>query len=114
MRERFWNLSPRFDKNPAPNGTSCANIRPIEVSMARLEDRRRSSRPEAAVRCACSVLPWDPTKTFLRKIVPNPGNVRLSPLLVLFLAVSSLCIPGIAQTDVNDVHVHTREMEKPK
>ena len=43
---RFGTLSPIFDKKPAAPGESCANIRDIEVFMARLGKRRRSSQYE--------------------------------------------------------------------
>src|ERR1700685_3145947 len=59
---RPGNLSPKFDKNSALRGGSCANIRLTEVSMARLDEGRWSSHPMAVVRRGCPVLPWDPTK----------------------------------------------------
>jgi Ca-activated chloride channel family protein len=70
--------------------------------MARLPERRWSSRPEAPVRSGFPVLPWDPNK-----------NAALS----VFLAVACVVCLGqvtFAQTDVNDVHIQPRELEKPK
>ena len=69
--------------------------------MARLPERRWSSRPEAPVRSGFPVLPWDPNK-----------NAALS----VFLAVACVVCLGqvtFAQTDVNDVHIQPRELEKP-
>jgi Ca-activated chloride channel homolog len=89
--------------------------------MARLirENGRWSSRPKAFVRSACAVLPWDPAKTILRSsclwkflsriMVVSP--VRLFALLGVVALASSV---AFAQSDVNDVHVAPREIEKPK
>ncbi len=83
--------------------------------MARLVEGRRSSRPKALVRTACSVLPWDPTQYRLRKKTPVQNLVRLCPWLALTLAaLVCLGLPAIGQTDVNDVHVQPRGVEKPK
>ncbi|HUA15753.1 MAG TPA: VWA domain-containing protein [Verrucomicrobiae bacterium] len=69
--------------------------------MARLPRGRRSSRPEALV----------------RKIsLDSAGNLlRQWGALALVLA-ALLCLGGVAtcQTDVNDVHIVPREVEKPK
>jgi len=83
--------------------------------MARLTDRRRSSRPTALVRRLRSVLPWDPAKTLLREISLSNFYSRQCAMHALALIV--LCTAGLtalAQTDVNDVHIVPREIEKPK
>ncbi len=90
--------------------------------MARLrrDERRWSSRPEVLVRevrSGCWVSPWDPTYGWLRK---NPASlswtslnrVRLGLILTLF-ALAFLCVPTFGQTDVNDVHIDPRLVEKP-
>jgi Ca-activated chloride channel family protein len=105
-------LSPEFDKNPAQFSGSCANIRGIEDFMARLEDGRRSSRPTALVRCACQVLPWDPPATLLQKDAVTPKTMRPCQRLLIILALA--CVPAFAQTDVNDIHVQSHQVEKPK
>jgi Ca-activated chloride channel family protein len=96
--------------------------------MARLhnDEGRWSSRPEAVVvsdvRSGCWVLPWDPTQA---RSCQNPRKnlhnnlrslncMRLSAQLVLALfALACLGAPAFGQTDVNDVHVAPREVEKP-
>jgi Ca-activated chloride channel family protein len=79
--------------------------------MARLDDGRWSSHPMAVVRRGCLVLPWDPTKPQLRK--NSTANVmRLWLALSLVLLAYSSC-PAFGQTDVNDVHVMPREVDKP-
>ena len=77
--------------------------------MARLQDGRWSSHPMALVRSGCQVLPWDPTPARLRLKSFSYQRVCLS---VSLLAFSWLCIPAFGQTDVNDVHVTPREVEK--
>ena len=106
------NLSPKFDKNSARRAKSCANIRRIEVYMARLDGWRRSSRPKALVRTACPVLPWDPTPALRNKIPRLLTSTRLYSWFVLLLVMA--CLPAFAQTDVNDVHVQPREVQKPE
>jgi Ca-activated chloride channel homolog len=82
--------------------------------MAYLSYKVRSSHPTALVRPACSVLPWDPIPDFLRK-----NNAILTPValgqFVFLTLLTCLClgIPAIGQTDVNDVHIQPREVEKP-
>jgi Ca-activated chloride channel family protein len=81
--------------------------------MARLMERRWSSRPKAPVRCGSPVLPWDPIQSLLRKRPLISGCPCLRALLVLAV----LACPGLSafgQTDVNDVHVQPRDAEKPK
>ena len=78
--------------------------------MARLRDGRWSSHPMALVRSGCPVLPWDPTLARLRAKSFSSQRLCLS---VSLLALSWLCIPAFGQTDVNDVHVTPREVEKP-
>ncbi len=84
--------------------------------MARLrrDEGRRSPRPEAVVGSGCWVLPWDPTQARLCKNPPFLNGIRLSVWLVLtFVALATLCRPTFGQTDVNDVHVVPRPVEKP-
>jgi len=82
--------------------------------MARL-DGRRSSRPEALVRSGFSVLPWDPTEAVRRQRRTLPDALRSSCFYFLTLAaIACLSLPAFAQTDVNDIHVQPREVEKPK
>jgi Ca-activated chloride channel family protein len=84
--------------------------------MARLrrDEGRWSSRPEAVVGGGCWVLPWDPTLARLCKKPPSLNGIRLSAWLVLTLvSLAFLCIPAFGQTDVNDVHVMPRPVEKP-
>ena len=73
---------------------------------------RRSSRPKAVDRRSSSVLSRDPIPT-VRK---NPFSRRLLCSLLLALCASvCLSFTAFAQTtDVNDVHVQPREVEKPK
>jgi len=87
----------------------------IEVLMARLLEGRRSSRPKTQARCDSSVLPWDPNQLLLpKKCLITACQPGLGAVLVL-AALVACCVPSIAQmTDVNDVHVQTREVEKTK
>jgi Ca-activated chloride channel family protein len=80
--------------------------------MARLDDGRWSSHPMAVVRCGCPVLPWDPTKPQLRKNPSAANAMRLWLSLSLFV-FACLSVPAFGQTDVNDVHVLPREVDKP-
>jgi len=85
--------------------------------MARLLGRRRSSRPKALDRSGCSVLPWDPTQTVLRKkpFLVASIPVRGCAAVALFLMLAGLMgVPAFGQTDVNDVHVIPHEVEKPQ
>jgi Ca-activated chloride channel family protein len=61
--------------------------------MARLTDARGSSRPEALV----------------RDVLRNVVHVAVA----LLCAFACLAVPSFAQTDVNDVHVTSREVAKP-
>jgi len=83
--------------------------------MARLLEGRRSSRPKTQARCDSSVLPWDPNQLLLpKKCLITACAQGLGAVLVL-AALVACCVPSIAQmTDVNDVHVQTREVEKTK
>ena len=112
---RFRTLSLIFDKNSAPSPWDRANIGRIEVFMARLGKGRRSSRPKALARSASPVLSWDPTLNLLQK---NPfafGYTHMGHRLVLTLVVlGCLGVLSFGQTtDVNDVHIQPREVEKP-
>ncbi len=85
--------------------------------MARLcgDEWRRSSRPKALVRSGGSVLPWDPTEVRLRQNPSSRNRMRpwewLAPALCVLVCLS---VPALGQTDVNDVHVAPREVEKAK
>jgi Ca-activated chloride channel family protein len=79
--------------------------------MARLNDWRRSSRPEALVRSGCVVLPWDPTPVLRNK---NVQLISLRTCTHFFLVVALTCLSALAQTDVNDVHIQSREVQKPE
>ena len=87
--------------------------------MARLVPRHGSSRPKAQVRSNARsgslVLPWDPVQTLLRKKCFALKLVQLRVWLPLALiTVLSLGIAALGQTDVNDVHIQSREVDKPK
>src|SRR5580704_411945 len=124
----FRNLSANFDKKPAPAGKTCGNIRPIEVvRMARLSrgDGRWSPRLEARVRSVRVDSFRNPLPSQLCKIEPrrnlSSGNsMRLwtglpwNAMALVFCVVVCLGSFSLAQTDVNDVHVTPREVEKPK
>jgi Ca-activated chloride channel family protein len=73
------------------------------------------------VRSGCWVsLPWDPTYGWLRK---NPTKLNCAMLnrvgrfglilTVTLCALATFCFPAFAQTDVNDVHIDPRVVEKP-
>jgi Ca-activated chloride channel homolog len=92
--------------------------------MARLpgDEGRWSPRPEVLVREVRRggwVSPWDPTSGRLRKNPASLSGKRLhriglfvSFVLVLF-ALALCCVPAFAQTDVNDVHIDPRVVQKP-
>ena len=80
--------------------------------MARLDEGRWSSHPMAVVRRGCPVLPWDPTKPQLCKNSSPMGAMRLWLALAL-VGLACLAFPAFGQTDVNDVHVLPREVDKP-
>ena len=81
--------------------------------MARLVGWRRSSRPKALVRNGCSDLARDLTRLRLRK-KPFVGNPMRHLTIIALCVLVCLGIPAVGQTDVNDVHVVPREVEKPK
>ncbi len=114
---RFRELSWIFDKKPALPDKTCDNIRPIEVVlMARLsrEDGRRSFRPEALVRSVRVDSFWNPLPSKLRQKLPFRNVMRLwDGLILIVCAVMCLGAFCLGQTDVNDVHVTPREVEKP-
>jgi Ca-activated chloride channel family protein len=81
--------------------------------MARLRsgEGRWSSHPMAVGRRGCLVLPWEPTKPPLCK-----KSSRASAMLWLatvLIGLACLVVPSFAQTDVNDVHVLPREVDRP-
>ena len=78
--------------------------------MARLDSGRRSSRPEALVRNGCPVLPWDPTPVLRNK---NAQLTLMRTCTRLLFVLALACLPVFAQTDVNDVHIQSREVQKP-
>ena len=80
--------------------------------MARLDERRWSSRPAALDRSGITVLAWDPTRAVRQK-----SRITLSLASWALLALAGfvgLTLAASAQTDVNDVHIQPREIEKPK
>jgi len=80
--------------------------------MARDAWRRSSSSPKARDRRGSPVLSRDPSLT-VRKTPFSPRS--LYPLLLAFCACACFSFTAFAQTtDVNDVHVQPREVEKPK
>lgn len=85
--------------------------------MARLsrEDGRRSSRPEVLVGSVCMDSSWNPLTSKLRQNLSSENVMRRWSGLVLTLWVV-VCLGSscFGQTDVNDVHVAPREVEKPK
>jgi Ca-activated chloride channel homolog len=102
-----------------PRKKSCDNIRHIEVIMARLNaEGRRSSRPGALLGSIADSA-WNPEQPGLCKNpIFHPNIIRnktLSAAAVLWVVCILLCFgsPVFAQTDVNDVHVQPREIEKP-
>jgi len=80
--------------------------------MARLNEGRWSPRPEAPVRSGFTVLHRDPAKA-VREKSRIPLNLLLCALLTLswFVCLSQR---ALAQTDVNDVHIQSHEVQKPK
>jgi Ca-activated chloride channel homolog len=94
--------------------------------MARLrnDEGRRSSRPEALIGSICAGSAWNPTRADLRRnsvILEHAKFLtgamhRLGTTLgygALALLLITLTAPCFAQTDVNDVHVQPRDIEKP-
>ena len=80
--------------------------------MARLNEGRWSPRPEAPVRSGFTVLQWDPAKAARKKV-----RLSLNSVLGAFLTLSwfvCLTLGALAQTDVNDVHIQSHEVQKPK
>ena len=82
--------------------------------MARLIERRRSSRPKTLVRSGSPVLPRDPIQFLLRKKPPLLSGRRRRGILLTLAALACLGVPAFTQTGVNDVHVQPREIEKSK
>ena len=80
--------------------------------MARLNEGRWSPRPVAPVRSGFTVLAWDTVCSLLQKS-RFPKQLSLYALLA-FACLACLNRPTSAQTDVNDIHVQSREVEKPK
>ena len=80
--------------------------------MARLDERRWSSRLEALVRRGVTAPAWGSSKVVRSKNGITPYLVRC--LLLPLAGFTCLTLTAFAQTDVNDVHVQPREIEKPK
>jgi Ca-activated chloride channel family protein len=79
--------------------------------MARLPKGRWSSHPMALARSGCPVLPWDPTQARVRKnLFSTKPRIWFS---ICVFGLASLCVSSFGQTDVNDVHIQPREVEKP-
>jgi Ca-activated chloride channel family protein len=80
--------------------------------MARLDGWRWSPRPEAPARSGITVPAWDSSKAVRRKtrIISNLGR----GVLLSVAGFVCLTLPSVAQTDVNDIHVQPRQVEKPK
>ncbi len=80
--------------------------------MARLKDEgRRSSRPEALF-CDRADSGWNLTHARLRRnhVI---ANYCVRAIVLSACAVLCLTVASFGQTDVNDVHVQPREIEKP-
>ena len=80
--------------------------------MARLDERRRSSRPKVPVRGGIPA----PARGS-SEVVRSKNGITPNLMRCLFLALAGfacLTLAALAQTDVNDVHVQPRELEKPK
>jgi Ca-activated chloride channel homolog len=100
-------------KSFAPPGKSCGNIRHIEVFMARLKDEgRRSSRPEALFCSDRTDSVRNLTQSRLRRnqVVAKRFTQAIVLSIGLFLCLTAV---SFGQTDVNDIHVQPREIEKP-
>jgi Ca-activated chloride channel family protein len=80
--------------------------------MARLLTGCRSFRSNALVRSGTPVLAWDPTNLVRIHPCRSHSLLKLFLALIAFLAFSQLSV--LAQTDVNDVHVQPREIDKSK
>jgi Ca-activated chloride channel family protein len=114
FRYQLPHLSQKFDKKAARSLESCANIRRNEVFMARLNEGRWSPCPEALVRSGCTV-PVDPGSGLRRKNRIAESVFLPHYFLLTVTVLACFCVSASAQTtDVNDVHVQPREVEKPK
>ena len=80
--------------------------------MARPDERRWSSRPEALVRRGVTAPAWGSSEVLRSKNRITPNLMRY--LLLALAGFACLTLAALAQTDVNDVHVQSREVEKPK
>jgi Ca-activated chloride channel family protein len=125
LPNRAWGLAGRgigdlgmslnFDKNVVPPAESCDTLSGIEVFMARLKARRRSSRARAPVRSLTPTLFWDSSSIRLCRCNSPLKTFSRWPLLAAVLCVLTVIpYPAFGQTDVNDVHVVPREMGKTK
>src|SRR6202035_2987819 len=99
-------MSPIFDKIHVPQPESCDTLSGIEVFMARLKARRRSSRARALVltdvRTPPSTLSRDSRTIRLHCFTSPLMTLARWPLLALVLC--AVVSPAFGQTDVNDVH----------
>jgi len=87
--------------------------------MARLtrDQGRRSSRPEALVRELCRNLVDGGAAAFGCPVERSSSAAfaaipQLRSFLLVALSAVCLCFPAFAQTDVNDVHVNPRDIDK--
>jgi Ca-activated chloride channel family protein len=83
---------------------------PIGVNMSLLDGCRPSLLPALDWMFPVG-RPWNRTLLHLHRIAASP-HLWIS-VLALGMA-GSLAIPAVAQTDVNDIHVQPREVDKPK
>src|SRR5271165_4106185 len=81
--------------------------------MARLTDMGRgSSRPGSPVRPAGPGSARNPAQPSLRKN-PSSKSVPQRWMVLTVCLMACLGAPAVAQTDVNDIHIAPREVEKP-
>ncbi len=81
--------------------------RPIGVYMSLFDGCRPSPLPGLDWKFPMG-RPWNLT------LLPPPKIAAFPLLRILLLALVSSAIPALAQTDVNDIHVQPREVEKAK
>src|SRR6516225_9318951 len=80
--------------------------------MARLHEGGWSFRPEAPVQSDCTDPGWDLTKV-VRAKTRICSHLVLWSLVVLAWVVYLTATASTQTTDVNDVHIQPRDVEKP-